>query len=219
MGCERLDAEFLVAELDRVTADRFRSERDNALARAETAIGELRRIEALSEVAQCLYDGDVAGAVETALEEISAERDAAIASRNAWAEKATKLSNESSVTPGDETGARASRLAEIRRRADDPGCIYEDDIWFLLAELDRESLRENRSRERAEDYKREAMRLYEALRNAEADRDEWKGSGLVWRDERDEAMAERDAARASRNTWLNIARRLGMASDEPEPKP
>jgi hypothetical protein len=140
-------------------------------------------------------------------------------------------------------------LAEIRRRADDPGCIYEDDIWFLLAELDRESLRENRSRERAEDYKREAMRLYEALRNAEADRDEWKGSGLVWRDERDEAMAERDAARASRNTWLNIARRLaaiglrtepdpdeaaailaewggdsplpqsGMASDEAEPKP
>jgi hypothetical protein len=91
MGCERLDAEFLVAELDRVTADRFRSERDNALARAETAIGELRRIEALSEVAQCLYDGDVAGAVETALEEISAERDATIASRNAWAEKAASM--------------------------------------------------------------------------------------------------------------------------------
>ncbi len=91
MGCERLDAEFLVAEMDRVTADRFRSERDDALARAETAIGELRRIEALSEVAQCLYDGDVAGAVETALEQISAERDAAIASRNAWAEKCAGL--------------------------------------------------------------------------------------------------------------------------------
>jgi hypothetical protein len=74
---------------------------------------------------------------------------------------------------------RKERLERIRTENGAYDTAYppkDDDISFLLAELTR----------------------------VEADRDEWKGTGLVWRDERDtaRARAERLAGALRRIDWL-----------------
>jgi hypothetical protein len=89
-------------------------------------------------------------------------------------------------TSGDETGARAERLAELRTFQRSGGGCTMQDRDFLLAELDRVTAT-------LESFRSSNLRI---LQN---ERDAWK---------------ERDAARASRNAWAEKCAELERARAE-----